>query len=57
MMLSVWPPFTVENIDEIDTRLAEKIKIIEKPTKRPRGTINMSFYDPDGNVIYLRQFV
>ena len=31
-------------------------RIIEPPTKRPWGVVNMSFYDPDNNVIYLRQF-
>ena len=25
------------------------------PTKRPWGAVNMSFYDPDNNVIYFRQ--
>lgn len=29
--------------------------IIEPPTKRPWGAVNMSFYDPDNNVIYFRQ--
>lgn len=49
--------FTVDDIYEVYNRLVEKgIRIIEKPTKRPWGTINMSFYDPDRNVIYLRQF-
>lgn len=32
-------------------------EIIEKPTVRPWGTINMSFYDPDKNIIYLRSFI
>ena len=31
-------------------------RIIETPTKRPWGAVNMSFCDPDNNVIYLRQF-
>lgn len=49
--------FTVDDIYEVYNRLIEKgIRIIEKPTKRPWGTINMSFYDPDRNLIYLRQF-
>ena len=30
-------------------------RIMEPPTKRPWGAINMSLYDPDNNVIYLRQ--
>jgi len=25
-------------------------------TNRPWGAVNMSFYDPDNNLIYLRQF-
>ncbi len=49
--------FTVDDIHEVYNQLVEKgIRIIEKPTKRPWGTINMSFYDPDRNVIYLRQY-
>ena len=32
------------------------VRIIEPPAKRPWGAINMSFYDPDNNVIYFRQF-
>ena len=34
----------------------EVVGIIEPPAKRPWGAVNMSFYDPDGNVIYLRSF-
>ena len=50
--------FTVEDIDlEYDKLLAMGVEIIEKPTRRPWGTINMSFYDPDRNIIYLRSFV
>ena len=30
-------------------------RILEPTTKRPWGAINMSLYDPDNNVIYLRQ--
>lgn len=49
--------FTVDDLDAVYRQLVEKgIRIIEKPTKRPWGTVNMSFYDPDMNVIYLRQF-
>ena len=48
--------FTVENIEkEYDRVLSLGVKIIEPPTKRSWGAINMSFYDPDNNVIYLRQ--
>lgn len=31
------------------------VRTIEPPTKRPWGAVNMSFYDPDNNVIYFRQ--
>ena len=49
--------FTVDNIEkEYQKVLALGAEIIEKPTKRPWGTVNMSFYDPDRNVIYLRSF-
>ena len=50
--------FTVEDIEkEFQKVLALGVEIIEKPTARPWGTINMSFYDPDRNVIYLRSFI
>ena len=49
--------FTVDNIEkEYHKVLALGADIIEKPTKRPWGAVNMSFYDPDRNVIYLRSF-
>lgn len=49
--------FTVEHMaKEYEKVLALGAEIIEKPTKRPWGAVNMSFYDPDGNVIYLRSF-
>ena len=49
--------FTVEDIEKEYKKVsALGVKIIEKPTARPWGAINMSFYDPDGNVIYLRSF-
>ena len=48
--------FTVEDIEkEYNKVLALGVKIIKGPVKRPWGAINMSFYDPDNNVIYLRQ--
>ena len=48
--------FTVEDIEkEYDKVLGLGVRIIEGPVKRPWGAINMSFYDPDNNVIYLRQ--
>lgn len=49
--------FTVDDINkEYQKLLAFGVQIIEKPTLRPWGAINMSFYDPDRNVIYLRSF-
>lgn len=49
--------FTVKDIEaEYEKLLAMGVEIIEKPTKRPWGAVNMSFYDPDKNVIYLRSF-
>ena len=49
--------FTVEDIEKAYEKvLALGARIIEAPTKRPWGAVNMSFYDPDNNVIYLRQF-
>ncbi len=49
--------FTVDDINkEYQKLLAFGVEIIEKPTLRPWGAINMSFYDPDRNVIYLRSF-
>lgn len=49
--------FTVEDIEiEYTKLLAMGVDIIEKPTKRPWGTITMSFYDPDKNVIYFKSF-
>lgn len=49
--------FTVENIEvEYAKLLGMGVEIVEKPTKRPWGTTNMSFYDPDRNVIYFRSF-
>lgn len=49
--------FTVEDIDLEYRKLLEAgVEIIEKPTQRPWGATNMSFYDPDRNVVYLRSF-
>lgn len=43
--------FTVEDMDAAYKKvLALGAKIIEPPTKRPWGAVNMSFYDPDNNV-------
>ncbi len=49
--------FTVEDIDrEYEKLLSLGARIIEPPAKRPWGAINMSFYDPDNNMVYLRSF-
>ena len=49
--------FTVDDIDrEYEKVLALGAEIIEPPTKRPWGAINMSFYDPDNNMVYFRSF-
>lgn len=50
--------FTVDNINtEYERLTAAGVEFIEKPTARPWGAINMSLRDPDGNVIYMRQFI
>ena len=48
--------FTVDDIEK-EYRKVQVLGavIIEPPTKRPWGAVNMSFYDPDNNVIYFRQ--
>lgn len=49
--------FLTENIDaEYQKLLALKAEIIQPPAKQPWGAVNMSFYDPDGNIIYFRSF-
>ena len=49
--------FTVDDIDKAYEKLLSLgARIIESPAKRPWGVINMSFYDPDNNVVYLRSF-
>ena len=49
--------FTVDDIDkEYEELLSMGTRIIEPPAKRPWGAINMSFYDPDNNIVYLRSF-
>ncbi|WP_300804007.1 VOC family protein [uncultured Acetatifactor sp.] len=49
--------FTVDDMDrEYQKVLKSGTEVIEKPIKRPWGAVNMSFYDPDRNVVYLRSF-
>jgi len=47
--------FTVKDVDfEYEKLLKLGVEIIEKPADRPWGVRNMSFYDPDRNVVYIR---
>lgn len=49
--------FTVDDMEQAYQKvLALGAEVIEGPTKRPWGAINMSFYDPDRNMIFLRSF-
>ena len=49
--------FTVDDMDqEYEKVKALVAKVIEPPTQRPWGAVNMSFYDPDNNIIYFRSF-
>ena len=49
--------FTVEDVYAEHARLLEMgAEIIDPPTARPWGAMNMSFRDPDGNAVYLRSF-
>ena len=49
--------FTVDDLDkEYHRVLALGAEIIEGPTVRPWGAANMSFLDPDGNIVYFRSF-
>ena len=48
--------FTVEEIEKAYEKIvALGARIIEPPTKRPWGAVNMSFYDPDNNIIRRRK--
>lgn len=50
--------FTVDDVEkEYQKLLKLGVDIIEKPEARPWGAKNMSFYDPDGNIIYFRSFI
>lgn len=49
--------FTVEDVDaEFDRVKKLGAKIAKPPTQRPWGAKNMSFFDPDGNLITFRSF-
>ncbi|MTK05490.1 MAG: VOC family protein [Hungatella sp.] len=50
--------FTVDDVDFQYERLtALGVKILEPPTIRPWGAKNMSFLDPDDNLIVFRSFL
>ncbi len=50
--------FTVDDMEGAYQKIrALGAEVIEEPTKRPWGTVNMSFYDPDRNIVYLRKFL
>jgi len=47
--------FTCEDINiEFEKLKIMGVNIIEEPKTQPWGSTNMSFFDPDGNTIYLR---
>ena len=49
--------FTVDDIErEYIKVMALSARMIEPPAERPWGAVNMSFYDPDNNIVYLRSF-
>ena len=49
--------FTVDDMERAYEKvLALGAQVIEPPTKRPWGAVNMSFYDPDHNMIFFRSF-
>ena len=49
--------FTVEDIDKEYQRVVSLgAAVLEPPTARPWGAVNMRFTDPDGNIVYLRSF-
>ena len=50
--------FTVDDVDFQYERLTTLgVKILEPPTLRPWGAKNMSFLDPDNNLIVFRSFL
>ena len=50
--------FTVDDLDqEYERVLSMGAEIVEGPTVRPWGAANMSFRDPDGNIVYFRSFL
>ncbi len=55
---SMSPAFTVDDLDaERERVLAMDAHVIEGPTIRPWDARNMSYLDPDGNVVYFRSII
>ncbi len=49
--------FTADDMDrEYEKVLPLGAEIIEPPAKRPWGAVNMSFPDPDNNMVFFRSF-
>lgn len=49
--------FTVDDMEQAYQKVLDLgAEIIQKPARQPWGAVNMSFYDPDRNLIYLRSF-
>lgn len=49
--------FTVPDVDAEAERLRKLgVPIVDPPTVRPWGAKNMTFYDPDGNLVTFRSF-
>ena len=49
--------FTVDDVDvEYKKLINLGVVVIDEPKTRPWGNRNMSFYDPDRNIVYLRGF-
>lgn len=49
--------FTVADVDaEFERLKGMGVTIVSPPTLQPWGAKNMSFLDPDGNLIYFRSF-
>lgn len=49
--------FTVEDIETVyQSALAMGAPVVEGPTLRPWGVVNMSVRDPDRNLVYFRTF-
>ncbi|BCN30820.1 VOC family protein [Anaeromicropila herbilytica] len=56
--LNICLAFTVQDLNCEYVRLKELgADIITEPKKQPWGAYNMSLYDPDRNIIYLRQLI